>query len=182
MSINDKDISTLIHINGFSATDAEHLKHVGEFLIPKIPKITDKFYERLLAEERTKVFVEGRVEILKKTHILWMEKLFHGKYDHDFFVSQQKIGEKHVAAGISPLFVAASMSFLRGALPEEIEDAAKAIGESVGICTGALLRLLDICQYLIDSAYEAERMRRLSSATGMRLPLLENLISLQKND
>lgn len=92
---------------------------------------------------------------------------------------QRRIGEVHVAAGIPPLFVAASMSFLRGAFPEEIEIAARTVGDPIGICTGVVLRLLDLCQYLIDSAYEAERMRRLTAATGMSLVLLENLIALR---
>ena len=83
---------------------------------------------------------------------------------------QRRIGEVHVAAG---------MSFLRGAFPAEIEIAARAVGDPIGICTGVVLRLLDLCQYLIDSAYEAERMRRLTAATGMSLVLLENLISLR---
>ena len=106
-------------------------------------------------------------------------ELFSGDYGETFMARQRRIGEVHVAAGIPPLFVAASMSFLRGAFPEEIEFAARAVGEPIGICTGVVLRLLDLCQYLIDSAYEAERMRRLTAATGMSLVLLENLISLR---
>jgi len=179
MTIKTEDVSTLTNINGFTPDDAEHLRHLGQLLIPKLPEITDRFYERLLADDRTRSFVEGRVEHLKETHIAWMTELFSGKYDDDFMNRQQKVGERHVAVGISPLFVAASMSFLRGTLPSEVEKIAHTIGESVGVCTGALLRLLDLCQYLIDSAYESERMRRLSLATGMKPALLENLIALR---
>lgn len=179
MTINTEDVSTLTNINGFTPDDAEHLRHLGQLLIPKLPEITDRFYERLLADDRTRPFIEGRVECLKKTHISWMTGLFNGVYDHEFMITQKRIGERHVAVGISPLFVAASMSFLRATLPGEVEKIAHTISEPVGTCTGALLRLLDLCQYLIDSAYEAERMRRLSSATGMRPALLENLIALR---
>ena len=42
-----------------------------------------------------------------------------------------------------------------------------------------MLRLLDLCQMLIDTAYEAERLRLLSEATGMRVALIENLIDLR---
>ena len=179
MNANPGDVQTLIHISGFSPEDEEHLGHLGKHLVPRLPELTDRFYERLLADERTRPHVEGRVEQLKKTHIAWLTELFAGDYGEAFMARQRRIGEVHVAAGIPPIFVAASMSFLRGAFPAEIEIAARAVGDPIGICTGVVLRLLDLCQYLIDSAYEAERMRRLTAATGMSLVLLENLISLR---
>ncbi|MDA8152079.1 MAG: hypothetical protein M0003_05065 [Acidithiobacillus sp.] len=67
----------------------------------------------------------------------------------------------------------------RTRIHEEIETAAQTEGYTIGTCTRVLMHLLDICQYLIDSAYEAERMRRLTAATGMRPALLENLINLR---
>ncbi len=179
MSEKPSDIQTLTHISGFSSEDEEHLRHLGQYLVPRLPELTERFYGRLLADDRTRPHVEGRVESLKKTHIAWLTELFAGDYGETFMVRQRRIGEVHVAVGIPPLFVAASMSFLRGAFPEEIEIAAREIGEPIGVCTGAVLRLLDLCQYLIDSAYEAERMRRLTAATGMSIALLENLISLR---
>lgn len=42
----------------------------------------------------------------------------------------------------------------------------------------AILRVLDICQMLIDTAYETQRLRLLSEATGMKVALIENLIAL----
>lgn len=179
MSANPSDIQTLIHISGFSTEDEAHLHHLGQHLVPRLPEITERFYGRLLADERTSPHVEGRVEQLKETHIAWLTELFSGDYGEEFIARQRRIGEVHVAAGIPPLFVAASMSFLRGAFPEEIEIAARTVGDPIGTCTGVVLRLLDLCQYLIDSAYEAERMRRLTAATGMSPVLLENLIALR---
>ena len=45
--------------------------------------------------------------------------------------------------------------------------------------SSGVLRLLDLCQSLIDTAYEAERLRLLSEATGMTPTLVENLIALK---
>lgn len=179
MIAKNSDVQTLINISGFSPEDEEHLRHLGQYLVPRLPALTDRFYERLLTDERTRPHVEGRIEQLKKTHIDWLTELFSGDYGEPFRDRQRRIGEVHVATSIPPLFVAASMSFLRGAFPEEIEIAAQAVGDSICVRTGVVLRLLDICQYLIDSAYEAERMRRLAAATWMSHALLENLINLR---
>jgi hypothetical protein len=83
-----------------------------------------------------------------------MSELFSGDYGEAFLERQRRIGEVHVRVGIPPLFVAASMSFLRSAFPAEIEASAQAMGEPADVYTGAVLRLLDLCQYLIDSSYE----------------------------
>ena len=112
------DVQSLINISGFPPEDEKHLCQLSQHLAPRIPALTDRFYERLLADERTRIH-------------------------------------------------------------EEIETAAQTEGYTIGTCTRVLMHLLDICQYLIDSAYEAERMRRLTAATGMRPALLENLINLR---
>ncbi|MBI1194644.1 MAG: hypothetical protein GC138_02180 [Gammaproteobacteria bacterium] len=53
---------------------------------------------------------------------------------------------------------------------------------SAGACrlSSAVLRALDLCQFLIDHAYEQDRLRRLSEVTGLSGTLLENLITLKK--
>ena len=179
MSTNSSDVQTLMHIGGFSSGYEEHLRHLGQYLVPRLPELTDRFYECLLANELTCPYVERRVEQLKKAHIAWLTELFSGDYGEDFMARQRRIGEIHVAVGIPPPFVASSMSFLRSAFPNEIEIIARSLGEPIGICTGMILRLLGLCQYFIDSAYEAERMRRLTAAIGMSPALLENLIALR---
>lgn len=177
---NNLDIQTITAIGGFSNADKDRLAQLSPHLLPKIPEITDRFYEQLLANERTNVIVNGRVDQLKKkTHIAWITDLFSGDYGDTFLARQRHIGEVHVMAGIQPIFVAASMSFLRGILTDEVSLISPKLGIQAGAYIGAVLRLLDMCQYLIDSAYESERMRRLSEATSMRSALLENLISIK---
>lgn len=173
------DMLTFVNISGFSMADTLHLKHIGQEMTPRIPELTDRFYVQLLSDDRVRPYVENRLEALKKTHMNWLTQLFTSEYDDDFMAAQRRIGAIHVAAGIPPLFVAAIMSFLRSAIPDALESVAQSVGHPVGYCIGLVLKLLDICQYLIDSAYAQERMRRLTTATGMRQALLENLIALK---
>lgn len=179
--ISRVDLQALTSINGLSDEDFRHLAHLGPMVKPHIPSMTDAFYDRLQAEPQTAPHVAGRVEQLKTTHIAWLTSLFEGNYGEDFVARQERIGKAHVVAKIPPLFVAASMSFLRAAFTELLDKLAlEQAGESVGRCSGAVLRLLDLCQYLIDRAYEEDRLDRLVEATGMSRRLLENLISLNQ--
>lgn len=182
MSEYSREVEVLLHISGISTEDLEHVRHLKEHLFPRIPAITDRFYEKLLSNEKTRPYLDGRVEQLKQTHIAWLKDVIdpiEGGHGTPFFDRQRRIGEVHVAAGVPPLFVASSMSFLRGALSEEIDKIDQESEETVGVCTSTVIRLLDLCQYLIDSAYRNERINRLTKATGMSQKLLENIIGLE---
>ena len=73
------------------------------------------------------------------------------------------------------------MSYLRSAFPKLISQQLNESDNSSGELASAILKVLDLCQYLIDHAYEQDRLQRLTDATGLSRPLLENLIAL-KND
>ncbi len=174
-------VAVFTNINGFSDQDKRNIAKGAALIVPHIPTMTDEFYKQLMAEPLTAEYLEGRVDHLKKTHVQWLEALFVGQYDTAFYESQLRIGTTHVTAKIPPLFVAASMSYLRAAFPRIIEQEFKGgVGEeSAGAIAGAILKTLDLCQFLIDYAYEQGRLSRLSTATGLSRPLLENLISLK---
>jgi hypothetical protein len=172
MNEHISDVETLMNVSGFTPVDMEQVHRLSEYIVPRLPALADRFYERLLANEHVHPYLEGRIDQLKNTHVVWLADFFSG--DCGFIVRQRGVGELYVAAGIPPLFVATSMSFLRGAFLEEIEIAAKSVGEPSGKYAVAVLRLLDLCQYLIDSAYGAERMRRLTFAAGMSASVASN--------
>ncbi|MFZ5579918.1 MAG: protoglobin domain-containing protein [Pseudomonadota bacterium] len=168
------------HIGGFSARDMDDLAAIAPLLRDKTPAINEAFYARLLSHPAVAVHIEGKLERLKETHRAWLDDLLGGVCDEAFWARQRQIGRVHVQAKIPPLFVSASMSFLRAELPRAVAGCASSVhGETVQRGLSALLRLLDICQMLIDKAYEDERLNRLSDATGMRPALIENLIDLR---
>lgn len=176
------DLQTLTAFNGLSEEDFRNLARIAPFIKPYIPEITDAFYECLVSDPQTSPHVSGRIDQLKVTHRAWLNSLFDGGYEDDFVAQQERIGRAHVAAKIPPLFVASSMSFIRAAFTRRIERAALEMGEKDGKYIGALLSVLDLCQYLIDRAYEEDRLDRLAGATGMSRKLLENLISLKQRN
>ncbi len=173
------DLQTLTSFSGLSDEAFRNLLQIAPHIKPHIPALTDSFYACLQSDGHTASHVRGRVDQLKVTHRAWLCSLFDGNYGEEFVLQQERIGRAHVAAKIPPLFVAASMSFLRAAFTRQIEQAAIALGEHEGKYISALLGLLDLCQYLIDRAYEEDRLDRLAGVTGMSRKLLENLISLK---
>lgn len=169
------------HVGGMDASDTDCLSNLAELITPALPKLTNDFYDQLINDPLTEPHVRGRVEALKQTHQGWLESLFCGDYGEAFMERQRHIGRVHVLAGIPPLFVAASMSFLRAQFPRLVaEHCAGDDRLDCSTCLASLLRLLDLCQYLIDRAYEEHRLDLLSQATGMSRKLIENLVMLNK--
>lgn len=168
MKIESKDnnLATFCNVGGLCREDQEILSQIGPSIIPHIPSLTDAFYAVLQSDPQTAPYIEGRVEQLKKTHIAWMTELFSGNYGPEFIQRQERIGDIHVQVRVPPLFVAASMSFLRAAFPnlltKHIEDP-----DMAGKAVGSLLRLLDLCQYLIDRKYNATLMDNLGISPAL---------------
>ncbi len=175
----DEELRIFRNVSGLTERDESTLRDAASVIVPHIESLTEKFYEQLSAEPKTATYIEGRVDLLKKTHIKWIEALFSGNYDEEFFESQLRIGRTHVSAKIPPLFVASSMSYLRSAFPKLINQEFNNDDKMAGEISSSILRVLDLCQFLIDYAYEQDRLKRLTDATGLTRPLLENLIALK---
>ncbi|MBU2788403.1 hypothetical protein HFQ13_09350 [Acidithiobacillus sp. VAN18-1] len=174
MRIEDKDanLSTFCNVSGLCADDQAILARIAPLVFPSLPALTNRFYEELANDQQTSLFIEGKIDALKKTHMAWMQDLFSGDYGEAFLIRQEKIGHVHVAVKIPPVFVAASMSFLRGALPAIIAELVADKNEAAH-ATSAILRLLDLCQYLIDRSYTQTMMDNL----GISPALLNRLMT-----
>ncbi len=163
---HDRNLEIFCQVGGLSREDQAVLTAVHQYIHPLIPSLTDRFYEVLGEEPEIAPYIAGRVDQLKKTHIVWLESLFAGDYGIEFIKRQEKIGETHVRVRVPPLFVAASMAFLRGALPPvlaaKIPDPAEAVS-----ATASLLRLFDLCQYLIDRKYAEVLMDNLGISPAL---------------
>ncbi len=171
MGISETDFATFCNISGFGSAEAEILSRVAKQVIPHIPELTDRFYEILARDELTAPYLrQSSLALLKNTHIDWMTELFCGNLDEEFISRQTRIGETHVRFRIPPIFVAASMSFLRAALPAVILQKVPDRSEA-SRAVAALLRLLDLCHYLIDSSYNDALMDNLGVSPALLVRL-----------
>ncbi len=159
----------------FDQDDERNLVELQRILGPEIPGITDRFYAVLLRRPETAAFVDGRVEELKKAHVAWFEDVLQGTYGEPFFDRQYKIGMAHVRIGLLPHWVEGIMCFIRtesiAAIERLVSDSARAAA-----LTASLVRILDLNLAVINLSYHETRLRNLTSMTGMKRELLENLI------
>jgi truncated hemoglobin YjbI len=168
----DRALQTYQNVSGFNPEDIAILARISAQVEPILSQLTDRFYQNLLLDPATATGLEGRVEALKATHLVWLKELFAGQSIEALVQRQEMIGKVHVRAKIPPVFVAASMSFLRGAFPEQLSTV---IADKADVVTAAsaVLRTLDICQYLIDRAYNQCLMDNL----GIKPALLNRLMT-----
>ncbi|GLR66229.1 hypothetical protein GCM10010909_09090 [Acidocella aquatica] len=148
----DQTLHVLCEDVGFSPEDQAVIKSLRSLMRPLLPSLTARFYKVLLADPQMAPYIQNRVDTLKLTHTAWLENLFEGEYGADFVRRQQDIGEAHTRANIPPIYFAASMAFLRAAFPPLLTANISNPAEQAA-ASSSLLRLLDLCQYLIDPKY-----------------------------
>ncbi len=171
--ITNEDLDVLLDINNFTNEDINKLRQLQSVIEPQLPSLTERFYVQLQNNETTVVFLEGRLDALKATHLQWMKDLFTREFNEEYVAFLWNIGRVHAKLHIAPLFVAASMSFLRSEIPNIIsEDIAKRLNSDRAGLISSVLKILDINQFVIDSSYND----RLLEATGISKKLLQRLM------
>lgn len=161
----------------FDASDAANLQVLAPILSRYQQGITDYFYEILGQNQETAKLIAGRIDALKRTHGIWFQELFGGKYAEPYFESRWRIGMAHVRIGLSPHFVEMVMSIVRDkvlmALAKELPDSRELAAKYASV-----LKVLDLDLMVINLAYQEERLERLARFTGMKRVLIENVIRM----
>ena len=99
----------------FSEEDAARIKSLREDVAPHFETIVDAFYESLWSNPRTRAVFESeeQVERLRGKLMQWLEELFTGPYDEDYFERHHHIGKVHVDVGLLPHFMFGAMNIIR---------------------------------------------------------------------
>ncbi len=168
--VEDTNLNTFLHVSGLRPEDGAAIAAIAPVILPHLEAVTTRFYDLLHEEPRIAEYIEGRVDLLKKTHLEWLQGLFAGEYGTNFIRRQERIGEVHVNVRVPPLFVAASMSFLRAELSAVISEYIPD-REEASRSTKVVLRLLDLCQYLIDRKYSETLMNNLGISQALLVRL-----------
>ncbi|MGL4674999.1 MAG: protoglobin domain-containing protein [Wohlfahrtiimonas sp.] len=172
--IKNAELDVLLDVSHFTQEDIDRLHQMKSMIEPKLPLLTDNFYKQLQGNPITAVYLEGRIDALKATHIEWMKGLFSVHFNEEYIKTLWDIGRVHARLEIPPLFVSASMSFLRSEFPKFItlEDAEK-LGHSQVDLIASVLKILDINHFVIDGSY----YDGLLEFTGISKKLLHKLMS-----
>lgn len=164
---------------GFGPQDEENLKKAGPLLEKHFSSIADGFYSTINEHPEAAKHIEGRVDSLKKTHFQWMQSLFAGEYEEQYFESRWRIGMAHVVHGIEPFWMESVMNLIRTSTLEAlIEETGSA--QEAGELYSSLLRVLDLDALIVNLSYAEDRLDRLTEFTGMSRSLIENIIKLPR--
>lgn len=180
-SVNESHLALYTRLRefvGFNAQDVEQIRKLAPVLIPEQERITDEFYRAILREPETAVFVEGRVEGLKKTHARWFEELFSGRYDGAYFENRWRIGMVHVRIGLSPRWVDLVMTHIH---EQVLATLHRLLGPEGVDAHRSIARLLELDRAIIQLAYDEDRLDRLSEFTGMKRALIENVVRIARS-
>lgn len=95
----DGAIEQLKGFVGFRPEDAANLRALAPSASPMIPVVVQRFYGAILQDPGASEVLTGgeeQLERLRHTLTAWLEGLFSGVYDDDYYDSRRQIGVTHV--------------------------------------------------------------------------------------
>ncbi|ATG89884.1 protoglobin domain-containing protein [Methylomonas koyamae] len=169
----------------FTPSKEDAVIEVGLWLKPRLGEVTESFYEKLMAAPETHLFLEGRVERLKQTHLVWLEKVFTGPYDGNYTAYLYNVGDVHVRVGLPVEFMAAGIALLTETLHEKIAsrhggDCRNCQGsmEAIGSMLGYSLIVMQKSYQRSMDKHELEKFLKIS---GISHALYQNMARSYKN-
>jgi hypothetical protein len=170
-------------LSGMTAQDEVILRDLAGMIVPTLDGVTDRFYTILGQVPRTAAFIEGRVELLKKTHRAWLESLFTRQLDAEYTQWMYHIGSVHVRVQLPVEFMTAGMSLV-------LRELLVLIGESsldAAAKTRASAAIGSVCgfsQLVMQKSYDtgklAGEVERVLKITGISRKLFDNLAAAYK--
>jgi len=168
-SVSDSLLEELISYIGFTAEDGALLARSKALLEPSFTGAIDAFYDAIGANPRARAVFEDEVQIERQKRVLrdWLETLFSGVYDRDYFDARARIGYAHVRIGLDPSLMVAAMNILRESLHAAVNrhmDAADWEPHEIVALHSAINRICDIDLAIMLETYSEDYTSRMRGA------------------
>jgi signal transduction histidine kinase len=143
----------------FTEEDARRVAAARDTVASSFRRITEEFYDRIREhQDAHDVFTdEEQIGRLQRSLVGWLERLFGGTYDAEYFAKTEKIGTVHVRVGLPQRYVVSAMSLIRRSLASLIEAPET---------RDALARLLDIELAIMLESYRGDALARVERASS----------------
>lgn len=112
---------------GFDDEDEALLRGLRERVRPHVAPIIDDFYDHILGHSGARAAITGgmpQVERLKGTLRGWMDGLFTGPWDYDYYELRARIGRRHVQIDLPQQYMFTAVNVIRRHLGNVILDTA----------------------------------------------------------
>lgn len=112
---------------GFDAGDEALLRGLRDRVTPHVRRIIDDFYDHILGHSGARSAITGgmaQVERLKGTLRGWLDGLFTGPWDYDYYELRARIGRRHVEIDLPQQYMFTAVNVIRGHLTDVILDTA----------------------------------------------------------
>jgi hypothetical protein len=177
------DFETLtVYAKSFSGlTPARELLllEIGPTVSPSLPRITEAFYGTLATIPATAPFLEGRLDLLKQTHLRWLNGLFTGPFDVAFATALYKVGHVHVKVNLPVEFMAGGMALIGDQLITEIDSVYQHDDQLRLNALGAINAILGFSLIIMQQSFQNsslhEELEKFLKITGMSRKLFNNL-------
>ncbi|MGC2166609.1 MAG: protoglobin domain-containing protein [Gallionella sp.] len=170
--------------SGFTPARQSLLSQIGPSMLPRLPIVTERFYEVLLQMPEPRKYLEGRVDALKSTHLRWLTSLFSGPFELEFAAAIHRAGQVHVRVDLPIEFMAGGMTIIGDLLIAEIEEMYSTDPTTRGAAHGAINAVLGFCLIVMQEALQESTLNleldRFMKISGISRALFNNLAAASK--
>ncbi len=166
-------------LTGFTAEHEVILTQIRGEIRPHLPAVTEAFYTVLGTIPKARPFLNGRVDVLKKTHLMWLDSLFTGPFDEDFARQMYHVGMVHVKVQLPVEFMQGAATLIMSELTREVAkicgDNAERQAKIIASMNGVIGFSVAIMQESYQASSLVEELEKFLSITGMSRVLFNNL-------
>lgn len=146
---------------GFDESDEARLRALAPIVAPHQVRIVDDFYAHILDHRDARRSITGgeaQVERLKQTLIQWVNGLFQGPWDQQYYERRARIGRRHVEIDLPQQYMFTAVNVIRGHLIEVILDSDDGDARRA---VHALNKLLDMELAIMLHTYREDHLTRM---------------------
>jgi len=151
----------------WSRADEDALRTLLPIARPQFERIATVFYDRILEhDEARKALVGGESSVgrLKVTLVAFMERLFSGPWDADYYQLRCRIGRVHVRIALPQHYMFGAMNVLRRQLNAIIDTEYANRSSELAVARAALGKALDIELAIMLHTYREDMLAQQSRA------------------
>ncbi|MGB5311798.1 MAG: protoglobin domain-containing protein [Polyangiales bacterium] len=117
-------LPTLRQYVGFDDASAQRLQRIAPRMRRFYQGVVDQFYEAILEDPGARAVLKNEAQVSRLQVSLrdWLEGLFCGPYDEQYFEKRARIGRMHVKVGLEQRYMLSAMNLIRVGLHRGLSE------------------------------------------------------------